>query len=144
MLHLGNRPAANISYGRTNTIYTPDGTTPNLYKSQAPAGCQLMSQLELKLFMSRVRYYHIALSHIALFRLSLLSECNILGEGSGRCSPDNIHSLKLSIDISVGESSGESYAGRPTETSLQFHHTIILNYNNFWAFFPLHSSITND
>jgi hypothetical protein len=74
------------------------------------------SQLELMLFMSRVRYYHIAISHIALFRLSLLSECNILGEGSGRCSPDNIHSLKRSIDISVGESSGESYADRPTET----------------------------
>ena len=37
-----------------------------------------VSQLELTLFMSRVRYYHIALSHIALFRLSLITECNIL------------------------------------------------------------------
>jgi hypothetical protein len=37
-----------------------------------------VSQLELKLFMSRARYSHIAVTHIALFRLSLLTECNIL------------------------------------------------------------------
>jgi hypothetical protein len=54
--------------------------------------------------MSRVRYYHIALSHIALFRLSLLTERNILALAQDIFSPDNTHSLKRSIDISVGDS----------------------------------------
>ena len=40
------------------------------------------------------------------------------GAGSGRCSLDNTHSLKRSIDISVGDCSGDS-PGEPDVAQLR-------------------------
>jgi len=66
--------------------------------------------------MSRVRYYHIALSHIALFRLSLLTERNILALAQN-VSLQTIH-IRWSYPLiyQLVDRSGESYAGRPTES----------------------------